>query len=707
MNEQYIIEKEEKGSIVIISCVGQRPLAVINPINTLIVKKGFKAGETSVILFTTDETETHGIDCRAWFEERFHGVKVSLMPFRQNGLGERIDRITDGAAAIYFNASPGMNWEIASVAACLPDRSICIYADYAKLYIWQIKDDIKNAESIGLLDMGIETYSRFSNKKFYEKEGINDGLSENLKILLNEHGYNKHYMVEGTGIPLNGEITDFIKRRLVWARETAGYIYLLFDFQVGAPLMQNNTEEQKIQNRYYLNMYRAITKIFNPVNFTVAITTDNATLKERAKVDGVISIFYSPKRKAVWETEIMALLESTTKIAPKGVVNVRTVSKYTTSPANLVKGLSPAPLIVCLGDNIDTTLTAIYSHNRKDVFMFYDASSPRITYFAEKIKTNLKNFVIKLLPTDNVGSGIMSQLEILCKDSERLDINITPGTKSQLIALVQAAKKLGKADSLYSIDKDSIKKLTDPSFSSGVTKPEIDVIINCHMAPYKGSTNIPDVPAFLSVMGGLAQGSIRPAGIILDIKNIKGEPIFQKKTSISLENYCELTCKLDGKIYKFDNDFVDPEKQKTGIWWEAVVAYTLRHSLKQDVIWSAEWSWPGTKLNKKASRFTEIDAVFRFNNSICAVSCKTGLMSGLKDTTKYEIKSEAEKRFGRFALPFVAIPFDNHKGRQYAGIIEDDVMYLTPSLMIDSVKLNKAIEDFAQSKSTFCSGSFK
>jgi len=336
--------------------------------------------------------------------------------------------------------------------------------------------------------------------------------------------------------------------------------------------------------------------------------------------------------------------------------------------------------------------------------MFYDAASPRITYFAEKIKTNLNSFDIKLLPTDNIGSGIMSRLEILCKDSERLDINITPGTKSQGVALVQAAKRLGKTDSLYSIDKGFIKKLADPSFSSGVKRPEAGVIINCHMAPYKGSAKIPDVPAFLSVMGGLAQGSLRPAGIILDIKNRKGEPIFQKKTATSSENECELLCLLDGGTYKIGNDFVDPEKKKTGIWWEAVVAYTMRHSLKQDIIWSAEWSWPTKKSNKKAGHFTEIDVVFRFNNSICAVSCKAGVRSGLKDTTKHEIKSEAEKRFGRFALPFVAIPFDEYQGRSYSGVIEDAVLYLTPSMMIDSVELKKAIEGFARSKSTYFAG---
>jgi len=266
---------------------------------------------------------------------------------------------------------------------------------------------------------------------------------------------------------------------------------------------------------------------------------------------------------------------------------------------------------------------------------------------------------------------------------------------------VQAAKRLGKTNSLCSIDKDSIKKLTDFSFSSGVKRPDANVIISCHMAPYKGSASIPDVSAFLSVMEGFAQGKLNlRGGSILDIINRKGESIFQKKTSISSEDYCELLCLLDGETYKLHNDFLDPKK--AGIWWEAVVAYTLRHSLKRDVIWSATWDW--THNNKKKSHFTEIDAVFRFNDSICAVSCKVGVKLGLKDVTKYEIKSEAEKRFGRFALPFVAIPFDKYQGKRYSGIIEDDVMYLTPSLMINDAKLKKTIDDFARSKSTYYSG---
>lgn len=695
MNKQHIniSEKGEKGITAVMSCVGQRPLAVINPINTLIVNEGFKYEEISVTLFTTDKTETHGVGCKAWFEERFHGIKVNLVPFKQNNLAETIGKITKDATSIYFNTNPGMNWEIAALASYLPDRSICIYADYARLYVWQIVEDIKRSKSFELLDVGLEVYNKFSDKKFYEKEGINNDVSENLKTLLREHGYDKHYLVEGNDIPPNGEIADFIKRRLVWVKEAAGYIYLLFDFQMGELLHLENAEEQKRQNKYYLNMYRAITKIFKPENFTVVITTDSFTLMERARTDGIVSVFYSAKHKAEWETKIIAKLKSTTKITPKGVVNQKLISKDKASSVDGVKSFSPVTLIVCLGDNIDTTLTAIYSHNLKYVFMFYDKNSPRITYFAEKIKNNLNNFDIKLLPADNIGRGITNRIENLCKDSKRLDINITPGTKSQSVALVQAARKLGKVDSLYSIDKNSIKKLTESSFASGVKKPEIDVLINCHMVPFKGSSSIPDVPAFLSVMGGLAQGSIRPNKSIIDLKNKKGF-IFQKKTLLPSHYYCELICSLDGNTYKIDNDFLDPKK--AGIWWEAVVAYTLMHSLNRDVIWNAEWSWPGTKPNKKASHFTEIDVVFRFNNSICAVSCKAGARSGLKDTTKYEIKSEAEKRFGRFALPFVAIPFE-----QYTGIIDDEVMYLTPSLMINSMKLKKAIENFARSKSTY------
>jgi len=700
MDNNYKTEIEEIPCTALISCVGQRPLAVINPINTLIDRIGRRDRKITVTLLTTDVTEAKGRECKEWFIQKYPDIIINCMPFRQDNLNETIENITKRCSSIYFNANPGMNWEISTLATNLPDNTRYIYADFARLFVWQSEEDISNAKSIKLLDVGLELYNRFSDKKFQEFEGIKRGISDNLKILLEKHGLNKSYSVYGKNIPENSEIADFINERLVWVREKSGYIYLLFDFHLEETLNINDIAETKKLNKYYLDMYRAITKIFDPINFTLTITTDSQHIKKRAEIDGICAIFYDHKSHNKWESYIMTWLKSTTAISPKKIINERLEQQKTAARPEKEKGISKdESLVVCLGDNIDTTLTAIYSHGLKNVFLFYDEKSPRIAFFAKKIRANLKNFKINLLPTNNLGSGIMNHIVNLFKGGlNRIDINVTPGTKSQSIALVQSAKKIGRTNSLYSIDKNSIKRLTDPSFSSSVKTPEIDVIINCHMAHFRGSTSVPNVPAFLSVMEGIAQGTIIPHQSILDLHNNQGEKIFKIISSSPTMN--RFFCLLDRKTYNLDNSFLDP--LKTGIWWEAVVAYTLKTMLQRDIIWEAVWDWAEMKSKRNKSHFTEIDVVFRFKNSICAISCKAG-QRGLKDTATYEIKSEAEKRFGRFALPFVAIPFDYYNGKNYAGIIENDIMYLTPSLMLDSENLKNEIENFAISKSTYSS----
>ncbi|MCX7966654.1 MAG: hypothetical protein N2596_08530 [Syntrophorhabdaceae bacterium] len=48
----------------------------------------------------------------------------------------------------------------------------------------------------------------------------------------------------------------------------------------------------------------------------------------------------------------------------------------------------------------------------------------------------------------------------------------------------------------------------------------------------------------------------------------------------------------------------------------------------------------------------------------------------------------------------MAIPYDQYKDKDYAGIIEDGIMFLTPSIMIDPEKMEKKIIEFVKSKRT-------
>ncbi|MCX7965670.1 MAG: hypothetical protein N2596_03485, partial [Syntrophorhabdaceae bacterium] len=338
-------------------------------------------------------------------------------------------------------------------------------------------------------------------------------------------------------------------------------------------------------------------------------------------------------------------------------------------------------------------------HNREDNYVFYDKNSPRISYLARNIQKVFNNRNITIVPTDNIGSDIKDYIIKHSENRKRIDINITPGTKSQSIALAQAARTMGKPYLLYSIKGDLIQNIVNTSISFEVIGPSVEDLIKCHALYYRGSREIPEIPIFLDIMKGLANKNIRPKKKnqkdILGI-NINGRPVFSKNMSMSFSDCCYLDCILDGKTYVFPVDFLEDKIE--GIWWEAVCAYVIKSNLTDNIIWSATWEWPETKKDK--SFFSEIDIVFKWKNFICTVSCKTSAIRGSKSLTKFSIESKAKKHFGRFTLPFVAIPYDQYKDKDYAGIIEDGIMFLTPSIMIDPEKMEKKIIEFVKSKRT-------
>lgn len=340
----------------------------------------------------------------------------------------------------------------------------------------------------------------------------------------------------------------------------------------------------------------------------------------------------------------------------------------------------------------------------KDVYLFYDDRSRRIQYLAQNVKDALVDYNIAFVPTDNKGSGMMDYIESKAKDIDRIDINITPGTKSQGIMMVQAAKKIGRTDYLYSIDKDLIRSLDNASVSFSVKSPSIEELLNIGIAPSREEEKLPDFPA-LSIMKGFAEGKIKIHPNILELKLKDGVRLFEV-LSKDKEGYHELKY-LDGRIYNLNPIFFD--KDHLGIWWEVAVAHVLKANLTDRVLWSATWDWPGDRKRKVKDKdkdregesfMSELDVIFRWRDFICAVSCKTGRKRGLDPVEHYVLTSEARKRFGRFALTFMAVPFDEHIGKRYDGYIEGDIMYLTPSLLIDSKGLQEKLEAFISSKST-------
>jgi|GEM_PF-685558 len=679
----------------VISCVGARPLAVISPIKTLIIRKSFKPEHTSIILMPTSQTQKKAEDCKEWFLEAFPEIAVEIVVFDDKNLPPLMEHIKKSAEKIYFNSDPGMNWQIAKMVIHLPQNTQLMYADYEFLYLWPIDKDIKDSYKLGLANLGFELYNRFSDKRFIKKEGINDALNESIKALLKTHNYNEHFEVEYEKPP-TGKLCEIIKNRLVWARERHGIVYLLFDF-----LKKTNEKDKQDEKYNDLAIYRAITNIFDPLKFIITIITDDLNLKERATIDGIGFLFLKRDSNAdlddKFKGQLINWIEEKVWYRPKTVLpgKARLYLDQFDFHDNETNETESC-LFVCVGDNIETTLKAIRYHGLKNVFVFFDENAYRIKWAAMKIKETLKDVNIKLLPTNNMGYGIMDKIIDISRGVKDIHINITPGTKSQGVAMCQAARNIGRLDSLFSIDKDIAKSLSDSSVTLKINDTDQMEVIKCNIAPFKEYKSIHEDPIYLTLMEGLSKNTIFRGANILELKNRKKMPIFSK-LSEDFEGQSILTCVLDNKVHNFPDEFFD--EKIGGIWWEAAVAYTIKKNLTENVLWSVKWNW-FKKKKKNDKFFSEIDIVFPFQNYICAVSCKSGAARGLDEIVRYEIKSEAERRFGRFSLPFIAVPFDKYNGKEYKGKIYDDVMYLTPSLLLDKNELYSTIEMFAESKRT-------
>lgn len=654
----------EIEKIKIISCIGQRALAVITPIKTLLKIPELKDKEIDVLLIHTVRTKEIGGKCKEWLsrkkiKNRFPKANI-LSPILFESSKAFVEKMAGDSGIIYFNTNPGMNWEVSFLSLYLPENTICFSSDTKWLYKWNLLKDISLREKIKLDNIELESYLSLSpDIKIKTNKYINNSLSKKVKQYLKKFKRIKSF--EGINkIGISDNLLQIINTRLIWVRERNGILHLLFDLHT-----------DKKENEGLLNNFRFITSIFDSINYAVTIVSDRDSIINRAKVECVDSINTD---RIKWNTKIENWISGKREVKPKEMVPTDASPENITAEDLKNKQL----LCVCLGDNIETTLKAILSHDL-DVALFYDAKSPRIRYLADKLIT-ISPFEKKiyLIPTDHRGTGILDTVDKLVQKGNTCIFNITPGTKMQTVELTAAARKNNLVSNVYSIDKECIKSLTNSEDVLAVKSPEIIELINCHIAPFeydKKMINKHNNPFKLKLwsklLKKLADGDIKPYGNILELKYRDGQKVFKSKND---------KVELEDKEYLIDKVFFT----QAGSWWEAVVAKAVS-TLNTEVYWQVIWSNEGVK-------FSELDVVSRFKEHIIVISCKTKPQD--IEIVAHLVKSESSKRFGRFAMPFVAVPYDKVNGKNIGGNSVEGVKILTPSLLNNKTKLEGCFTDF-------------
>jgi len=661
----------------IISCVGSRALALITPLSSLLRIKNYQTKDIEIFLLYTSYTKQIAEDCQKWFEKEFRGIKITLKAFEKKQ--DFIEFLCKNKETIYFNVNPGMNWQVAYMSLYLPEKTICLSSDTENLYTWNLMEDIKNCQSYELSDdIDLESYNRFSSHiKINEKDEIKNTLSENITEL---RLIKKSFRIEFINSDIPQGLQKEINNRLIWAKIYKGHLYLMFNLQSE----WRNQEEFKKEQARIKDYFRLITVVFDPINYTVTVVSNMKPIIKRAEIEGVDFIDTS---KNNWQSEITEWIKNEREVVPKKVIP----KNLGHLPFKVSSKLKEPVLFVCVGDNIDTTLKAIHSHHSQkginSVCIFYDKDSPRISHFAEQIQLQLIGTIpSQLIPTDHKGEGIIEKITNF--ESENV-FNITPGTKMQTIALTISARKKGAIQKVYSINKDRIEAIVEEKKNFKVEPSKVEKIIACQIPPEKGTTDLclNDELCKIILERLVNKPKLIPSGDILQLRYKQGKRLEYFCEKID-EDKNEIKVISTGKVYSTGKVFLE----KPGIWWEAVVAWAIKTRLNVSIHWQVKWNWVGKSTTNKDVFYAELDIVFPYKEHIGVISCKTGQGELSLEENAFIVGSEAEKRLGRFALSFIAIPYEG-KSLKTIG----KVKVLTPKTLIDGNRLKNSIEEFINS----------
>lgn len=690
---------------VIISCVGQRPLAVITPIKPLIRVKNLQPSQVTICLITTKHTEKMQVEhCGDWLREHYPDITISKHPFVQTE--DFVASLCAGFDDVYFNTNSGMNWQISFMCLHLPEKTVCISSDMERLYVWNLLHDAREAEVFALEDMGLTECCRLSTH-------INVTVLTEMKATLGgsvrktfaEKGiktsFDIHFKDKNPQTAITTEINEEINQRLIWVNEQKGQFYLLFDLTLDGVYPQYVKKHIELKQRlrentdavrpaYLKDLYRLLTSVFDSVNYNVTIATDQPQLVERAAIDGIDHIRIH--KDIARNMALFDFVAGKRHITPKAVIPRRL-----TESAFRRKGsdLSAPPLLVCLGDNLETTLKAIHAHQPRPILIFFDTTSPKISRLARKLAMVLGEMQppvnVYLMETDHRGGGILTMLRNI---RQPLIANITAGTKMQTVALSCAARLSGNDDGLYSIKGESTTQVARlGGFAIPIPPFPLEEIIlpqiaRVRDAALKDKSFRNDLWHF--ILDDLVGKRIEPGTSLLGLK-IAGTQytVFDRDAKTG-----KLKAPWNEYLYDVSEAFFD--ERKGGIWWEAVVAQAVHDIITTDVHWQVTWNW---SRGSSKRYFSELDVVFSYKNRIFVISCKSGSSISLVRES-FLVKSEAAKRFGRQHVPCIAVPFEKHKEKTLTNTRINSVGILTPEILSDRDKFTECLTGLASSLKT-------
>lgn len=326
-------------------------------------------------------------------------------------------------------------------------------------------------------------------------------------------------------------------------------------------------------------------------------------------------------------------------------------------------------LVVSLGTNPASTLTALMTHRPKQAWIIVDTHTPAVISYAVRLKqihAYLPVGELYFVNSDLMGRGILDWSQVnqnLLKDAR---LEITPGSKAQSRALASITN-----GELWSMDMRAKKSFCFNSTLTPVDMVMPSVEMSVRLAGAEGMDRVKAKEDFLSKLTEMYCYIIQTEAPQDWRYNDLPE---ERKAGVwcLTRNKTVLTLLQPGQTALTKKKQKPWHQQEGGMLFEALVANLFYQSGADEVWTNLTWPWDekaieaiqerqnqlqvatGKPLRAFIPHMTEIDIACVFNRHLVAISCKCGKYSLRNDLL--EIEALTSHVLGRQAIPILVIP---------------------------------------------------
>ena len=346
---------------------------------------------------------------------------------------------------------------------------------------------------------------------------------------------------------------------------------------------------------------------------------------------------------------------------------------------NLVCWMSEDPLV---------TLVTIWTHQPKRCWLLYDKAHERVcrnVYRLWQLASKLPVGELRLAPSNRLAKGVKQVIAPQKTTGGQWIANITPGSKTQALALATLNKD-GLA--LYSIDnaKSAAVALdaSSPATHFARQTPPLWIVASIAGGPLRATWS------------AQARSDEQHSAMLLMLRILVAYYRERRRNNQQYDWIPELYLSQHGSIRLQRTQGEGPEtvreievkpqggqpsvfEWKGGAWLEDLLAHALAQIDDIEVCTGFAWDWanPHPDFSKG-----EIDVVAAHGGSIYVFECKTNPSEEMLDKGRAQAGNIASACFGRFAIPAVIVPWID-KGKR--GRLQDNPV---PVICLDEL-LNK------------------